>query len=103
MQATGGAALRRRLRVTNPSGVHVRPATALAQTAARFESAVLITLGDRRADGKSPLDLLMLAAGLGAELELEVRGHDADAALEALVGLLTGSSWAEPVDGATAG
>jgi phosphocarrier protein HPr len=98
MQATGGAVLRCRLRVTNPNGLHVRPAAALAQTAARFDSTVLIMLGDRRADGKSPLALLMLAAEWGAELELEIRGHDADAAMEALVGLLTASSWAESSD-----
>jgi phosphocarrier protein len=84
--------------VTDPEGFHLRTAAVVAQTAARFQSAIVFTHGERRANGKSPLDLLLLAAGLGAELVLEVSGTDADTAMDALVGLLTDSSWADPLN-----
>jgi phosphotransferase system HPr (HPr) family protein len=87
--------LRYRLRVTAPAGLHLRTVAALAQTAAKFQSSIAFSLGERRADGKSPLDLMLLAAGQGEELHLEVLGDDACAATDAVVGLLTYSSWAE--------
>ena len=43
---------------------------------------------DKRVNGKSPLDLMLLAAEQGTELILEVAGPDAAAALAALVELL---------------
>jgi phosphotransferase system HPr (HPr) family protein len=103
MQATGGEVLRRKLTITAPDGLHLRPAAALAETAARFVSTVVVWLGDRRADAKSPLALMLLAADRGVELDLEIRGQDAREAMEALAGLLTGSSWAAPVDDPAAG
>jgi phosphotransferase system HPr-like phosphotransfer protein len=46
---------------------------------------------------------MLLAADRGVELDLEIRGHDARDAMEALSGLLTGSSWAGPVAEPAAG
>src|ERR1700722_10021924 len=90
--------LRYRLRVTAPAGLHLRTVAALAQTAAQFQSSIAFSLGERRADGKSPLDLMMLAAGQGEELNLEVLGDDACEATPAVLCLLTDSSWAEVLD-----
>jgi phosphocarrier protein HPr len=98
MQTFTNEPLRCRLRVTAPEGLHLRTVAVLAQTAARFQSTVVFLLGERRADAKSPLDLMLLAASQGAELHLEVFGDDARAAIDALVSLLTALSWAEALD-----
>lgn len=74
--------------VANPHGLHMRPAAAFARRAAAFRSAIRVANGGRVADGKSPLDLMMLVALPGAELTLETEGDDAALALETLAALL---------------
>lgn len=80
--------LRRSVVVANPNGLHMRPATVFAQAARGFRSAVTVWNGDRRADGKSSLDLLLLTALPGAELVLEAEGDDAADAVARLGDLL---------------
>ncbi|MFO0850811.1 MAG: HPr family phosphocarrier protein [Gemmataceae bacterium] len=84
----GSGPLRRTVRVCNPLGLHMRPATAFAQAARGYQAAVTVWHGDKRADGKSSLDLILLVAECGAELVLEVDGADAEAALPALAARL---------------
>lgn len=84
--------LQRTVTVTNPSGLHMRPVTAFARLAARFRSDVAVRHGDRRANGKDPFELLMLAAEAGAEISLEVSGADAADALGPLAAILAASS-----------
>ncbi|MFZ5426096.1 MAG: HPr family phosphocarrier protein [Thermodesulfobacteriota bacterium] len=70
--------------VMNEQGLHARPAAKLAQAAQQFEAAISISMGPQVVDAKSILDILTLAAGHGANLELRARGSDACDALEAL-------------------
>jgi phosphocarrier protein len=56
-------------------------------TAGRFESRVVLVNRDKRADGKSIMGIMMLAAAQGTELELGVDGADEEHALEAVVSL----------------
>ena len=86
MSANG--AMRKTVTVANPNGLHMRPATAFAQAARGYRSAVTVWNGDERADGKSALDLILLAALPGAELVLEVDGDDAADAIGPLADLL---------------
>jgi phosphotransferase system HPr (HPr) family protein len=74
--------------VTNPNGFHLRPMAAFAETALPFQSQVTVAKGDLRVDGKSPLQLMGLAAEQGQQLLIEVSGPDAPAALDALMDLL---------------
>jgi len=74
--------------ITNPQGFHMRPMAAFAQLAARFESSVKVSREGQSVNGKSILDLMLLAAAQGTELTLEVSGPDAPTALDALVTLL---------------
>lgn len=83
-----GDTLQHRVRIRNPQGFHMRPITAFAEMARRYQSTVTVTKEDRKVDGKSPLELLFLAAPQGAELVLETSGPDAREALAALVELL---------------
>lgn len=83
--STGGCV--RLVCVMNEQGLHARPAAKLAQTALRFTSDVSITMGTQTVDAKSILDILTLAAGNGANLELRAQGDDAREALDALADL----------------
>lgn len=80
--------IRRTVIVANPLGLHMRPATVFAQAARAYRSAVTVWNGDKRADGKSSLDLILLIAMPGIELVLEIDGDDAMAAVEPLSQLL---------------
>jgi phosphocarrier protein HPr len=83
-----GETLKRSVTVTNPHGFHMRPAARFAQRAGQFQCAVWLSREGQRVNGKSTMDLLLLAAEPGAEIVLEVSGPDAPAALEVLAALL---------------
>lgn len=74
--------------IKNKLGLHARAAAKLVNTANRFESSVVVKRGEKHADAKSIMGIMMLAAALGAELELTVDGEDEDKALEAVVSLI---------------
>jgi phosphocarrier protein len=74
--------------IVNPQGLHMRPAMAFARRAQSFSSSVTVWMGDRSVNGKSLIDLMLLAAEPGAELTVEVHGSDAPSALTALMEVL---------------
>jgi len=78
----------RRVRLRNRLGLHARAASRLVQTATGFESEVWLARDSRRVNAKSIMGVLMLAAPVGTELELECAGPDADAAADAIVALI---------------
>lgn len=86
--AMNGKVLQRTVRITNPMGLHVRPAAAFAQLAMKFQCDVFVTKGNRTVNGKSGIDLLSLGADMGSDLLLQTSGSDAPQAMEALVRLL---------------
>jgi phosphotransferase system HPr (HPr) family protein len=73
-----------RLVIVDPAGLHARPAARFVQTASRFESRVVLGIGDRTADAKSLVALLGLAVRPGSEIVLRAEGGDADRAVAAL-------------------
>ncbi len=81
--------IRQRVRIANPQGLHMRPAAAFAQLARQFQSSVVVWHNERQVDGKSWLDLVLLAADSGSELVLEVSGSDARTAFPQLCRLLS--------------
>src|SRR5438874_1478993 len=93
-----GETLRRKVTISDPQGFHMRPATLFAQRASQFQSTVTVSKEDRRVNGKSPIELLLLFAPQGTELTLEVSGPDAPAALETLAELLAAPAPPEPAD-----
>jgi phosphotransferase system HPr (HPr) family protein len=80
--------LQRKVCITNPQGLHMRPSTAFAALAMSFQSTVTVIHDGRSVNGKSPLDMMMLAALPGSEITIEVDGPDAQAALQALAEVL---------------
>jgi phosphocarrier protein len=70
--------------VRNKLGMHIRPWTEFTQLAGKFQARIEVLYLGRRVDSRSPIELLTLAAGKGAELRLEASGPDAQQALDAL-------------------
>jgi len=94
--AMNGETLRRTVTVVDPLGFHMRPLTVFAQRAGQFQSSVSVTKEGQRVNGKSPLELMLLAAQQGTELVLEVSGSDARSAIDVLAGLLAAHPTEEP-------
>lgn len=74
--------------VTNPQGIHARPADMFVKLAIQFQSTIDVFKDGNRVDGKSILDMLTLAAIAGSELRIEATGPDAQQALDALTELV---------------
>ena len=76
--------------VSNPLGIHARPASVFVQTATGFASDVSVTNLDtsNTADGKSVMSMLMLSAPQGTRIRLDVSGEDATTAMETLARLI---------------
>ncbi|MDB4766726.1 HPr family phosphocarrier protein [bacterium] len=74
--------------ITNPQGLHMRPAYLLAETAAQFQSEIELVKDDIRVDGKSVLGILTLGAAQGTEVIVEATGEDAGDAIAKLEKLL---------------
>ncbi len=91
-QDTKDQTLRRQVTITNPHGFHMRPATVFAEAANGFKSTVTLAKADQRVNGKSPLELLFLAAEQGTEIDLEVCGVDAGEAIARLAEILAAPS-----------
>lgn len=85
--ASGGV-LQQPVIVPYAEGLHMRPATLLSELAKQFDAQATLIRGDVRADLTSVLDLFMLCAEKGTELILEVKGPEAEKALQALTQLL---------------
>ncbi len=75
--------------ISNPQGLHMRPAYQFAQAAAKFECKIELIKGDIRIDGKSVLSILTLGAAQGTRVAVEATGPDADQAMDVLEGLLS--------------
>jgi phosphotransferase system HPr (HPr) family protein len=76
--------LSRTVVLTNPTGLHLRPAGLFARCAAGFQATVEVIKDDERVDGKSVLSLTSLGVQPGSAITIIACGEDAQAALEAL-------------------
>ena len=74
----------------NRLGLHARPAMVFVDLASTFASSVQVRKGDTEVDGKSIMQVMMLAAGQGSELEIMADGADAERAATELKALVDG-------------
>jgi len=74
--------------ISNKLGLHARASAKLTKLASSFRSDVFMTRNGRRVNAKSIMGVMMLAAGIGAEVEIEIDGEDEHAAMDALVALI---------------
>jgi len=82
------------LRINNKLGLHARASAKLTKLAGSFHSDIFLTRNGRRVNAKSIMGVMMLAAGMGSEVEIEADGDDERAAVEAL-GALVGDKFGE--------
>ncbi|HTN04659.1 MAG TPA: HPr family phosphocarrier protein [Planctomycetaceae bacterium] len=78
------AIIRRVVTVNTEHGLHIRPCSLIAKAAQRYSSQVWVQKDQTRVDARRVLELLTLAAGPGAELELQAAGNDAEAVIDEL-------------------
>jgi len=74
--------------ISNKLGLHARASAKLTKIATSFKCEVFMSRNGRRVNAKSIMGVMMLAAGLGAEVEIETDGEDDQAAMNALVALI---------------
>jgi phosphocarrier protein len=80
--------IQRAATISNKLGLHARASAKLTKLAAGFACDVHLTRNGRRVNAKSIMGVMMLAAGLGAEVQIETEGADEQAAMEAIVALI---------------
>ena len=76
--------------VSNKLGLHARPAMQFVDVANQFTAAVMVKKGGEEpaeADGKSVMQMIILAATEGTPLRIEADGEDAEAAVQKLAEL----------------
>ena len=83
-------AMDRQLTIINRLGLHARPAMQFVDVANQYQSGVKVCKGDQVVDGKSIMQMIMLAATEGTVLKVVAEGPDAEATLEALDKLVKG-------------
>lgn len=76
------------LTISNKLGLHARASAKLTKLAGTFASEVFLSRNDRRVNAKSIMGVMMLAAGMGSVVRLEVEGVDEQTATEALAALV---------------
>jgi phosphocarrier protein len=74
--------------ISNKLGLHARASAKLTKLAGSFPCEVWIARGERRVNAKSIMGVMMLAAGLGADVVLETSGDQEREAMDALVALI---------------
>jgi phosphocarrier protein len=74
--------------ISNKLGLHARASAKLSKLAGSFPCEVWLTRNDRRVNAKSIMGVMMLAAGIGSEVELETDGDQEQMAMDALLALI---------------
>jgi phosphocarrier protein HPr len=77
--------------ITDPVGLHARPAAVVVQTAGRYKAKVQIKHGNKQADARSIIQLLGLGVRQGSAVTVSADGADAKEALEAVLAVLAGT------------
>jgi len=75
--------------ITNPLGIHARPAALIVQCAADYSSDIFLSKGDvSGVNGKSIMGVMMLAAEKGSQVKIVAEGPDAEKAIAAIGDLI---------------
>jgi len=80
--------IRRSVVIALAHGIHARPAARLAECAKRFDAQLVLACGQRQANLRSPVALMGLGLGKGAEAMLIGQGKDAAAAIDTIAALI---------------
>ncbi len=78
----------REVEIINKLGLHARASAKLTQLAAKYQSSVQMSRNNRKVNAKSIMGVMMLAAGKGAKVTIEIDGPDEGDAMDAIVALI---------------
>ena len=87
-QSSPVGSLVRELPIINKRGLHARASAKFVQMAERFDAELTVTRNGESVGGTSIMGLMMLSAGIGTSIVVEVKGREAQAALDAITELL---------------
>ena len=90
MSEEEAGATRRTVTICNRRGLHARAAAKFVRTAGQFDSVVKVSFKGQEVSGLSIMGLMMLAAGIGSQIELSCAGRQATEAMAALSALVEG-------------
>ena len=79
-------------RITDPQGLHARPAAQFVQAAGRFGSTIEVEANGQKGNAKSIMGLLKLGLRMGDSVTIRATGEDADLAASTLAALLSGGT-----------
>ncbi len=74
----------KKVKVINPSGLHLRPAGVLSQTSMKFKSNTIIESGEKKIVAKSVLNVMAAGIKCGTEINVICEGPDEEEALAAI-------------------
>jgi phosphocarrier protein HPr len=74
--------------VTNPTGLHARPAALFVQTAGKFTSKIWIAKGEKKVNAKSIMGIMSLAVSQGTKVSIVAEGEDEHLAVKELIELI---------------
>lgn len=80
----------KKLTVVNPSGLHLRPAGVLSQTAMKFKCDITIESAEKQIAAKSVLSVMAAGVKCGTEITLICDGADEEEAMKTLVEAIEG-------------
>jgi phosphotransferase system HPr (HPr) family protein len=75
--------------ITDPNGIHARPAGLFVQKMQEYKSAVTVQREDQSADAKKLIALMKLRLKCGQTFTVKAEGEDEEAAVEAARDFLT--------------
>ena len=76
--------IRSSITINNRLGLHARASAKLTKLAGGFKCDIHLSRNGRRVNAKSIMGVMMLAAGMGSQVDIEVEGVDAQDAMDAL-------------------
>jgi phosphocarrier protein len=76
------------LSICNQRGLHARAAAKFVKLTAKFDADITVTKDGQSVDGASIMGLMMLAAGIDTTIHVEVKGLEAQAAMDAVEALI---------------
>ena len=80
--------LEQAIEIINKLGLHARASAKLVSTSSRFGSKIELDFNGQKADAKSIMSVMMLAASKGSKMTIRTQGDDEQAALDAVVALI---------------
>ena len=74
--------IKKKVKIINKLGLHARASSKLTQLASQFSSEIFLIKNSKKVNATNIMDILMLAASLGSEVEIQVNGPDEKKAMK---------------------